>query len=102
MTTSAERLHLARVASLGCIVCGYSAEVHHLKHDPITGQHLGMGQRASHFHTIPLCPGCHRLGGYGVAYHAGPRAFELAHGTEIDLWTKTQRLLGMEVKDGAA
>lgn len=91
MTTSAERLHLARVASLGCIVCGYPAEVHHLKHDPITGQHLGMGQRASHFHTIPLCSRCHRTGGLGVAYHASPRTWEGIHGTEIELWKLTNQ-----------
>ena len=91
MTTSAERLHLARVASLGCIICGAPAEVHHLKHDPITGPHLGMGQRASHFHTIPLCPRCHRTGGIGVAYHASPRTWEGIHGTEIELWKLTNQ-----------
>lgn len=99
MTTTAERIHLGRVAALGCIVCRLQglgdapAEVHHLKRNPETGAHLGMGQRASHFHTIPLCPTHHRAGGFGVAYHAGPRQFEANYGTETELWAEVQRLL---------
>ena len=97
--TTAERKHLDAVASLGCIVChreglGFApAEIHHLKRNPETGAHLGMGQRASHFHTIPLCPTHHRAGGFGVAYHAGPRQFEKHFGTEAELWAEVQRLL---------
>ena len=96
---AAERKHLDAVASLGCIVClnegmGFApAEIHHLKRNPETGAKLGMGQRASHFHTIPLCPTHHRAGGFGVAYHAGPRQFEANFGTETELWSEVQRLL---------
>lgn len=108
MATKAEQAHLDAVSALGCIVCGkdgmftIEAEIHHLKHDPTTGQHLGMSQRASNFHVIPLCPRCHRTGGLGVAYHAGPRSFEAQHGTEIELWHKTQSLLGLEESNDAA
>lgn len=98
---NAEKAHLDRVSSLGCIVCkasdglfGWSdAEIHHLRRNPETGEHLGISQRASHFHTIPLCPSCHRTGGFGVAYHAGPREFEKRNGTETELWLKVQELL---------
>ena len=85
-----ERSHLAAVASLGCAICGNPAEIHHLRHNPETGQHLGMSQRASHWHVIPLCPAHHRTGGPGVAYHAGPRAWEEAHGTEIEIWRQVE------------
>lgn len=52
----AEKEHLSKVASVGCIVCrnlGFGespAEIHHVR----TGQ--GMGQRASNYEVIPLCP----------------------------------------------
>ena len=96
---AAERKHLDAVASLGCIVClnegmGFApAEIHHLKRNPETGAKLGMGQRASHFHTIPLCPTHHRAGGFGVAYHAGPRQFEKLYGTETELWGQVRERL---------
>lgn len=93
MTTSAERLHMSLVAGLGCVICHAPAEIHHMKTNPITGRHLGMGQRASNFHVIPLCPRHHRQGRMGEAYHSGPRAWEVIHGTEIELWAKVQELL---------
>lgn len=49
-----EKLHLSRVAGLGCIVCKNlrlgetPAEIHHIR----TGQ--GVGQRADNFKVIPL------------------------------------------------
>lgn len=83
--TVAERKHMGRVAALGCIACekeghfGTPAEIHHLRH----GQ--GVAQRSSHYRTLPLCPRHHRLGNHGVAYHAGPKAFEAKYGTELEL-----------------
>lgn len=93
--TKAEKLHLSRVAALGCIVCaqlGYPdspAGIHHIR----TGQ--GAGQRAGHFHTIPLCPIHHQTGGYGVAYHAGPQAWENNFGTETELLAQVNAELGI-------
>lgn len=89
----AERSHLSAVAALGCLLCGAPAEIHHCRRDPETGEHLGLGQRASNFHVLPLCPIHHRTGGMGTAYHAGPRAWESIHGTETELWYRVQALL---------
>jgi len=86
--TAKKRLHLARVAALGCVICrnmGYGAtpaEIHHIR----TGQGL---KRASHFETIPLCHAHHRTGGYGVAFHAGKAAFEANYGSELELLQQT-------------
>lgn len=97
--TKDEQNHLDRVSALGCIVCGkygmfpVDVEIHHLRRNPETGEHLGMSQRASHFHTIPLCERHHRTGRMGEAYHSGPRAWEQIHGTETELWAKVQELL---------
>ena len=81
----AEREYLNRVVSLGCIVCknlGYGetpAHVHHIR----TGK--GMGQRASNYETIPLCPAHHQNGGHGVAIHAGQKTWEANFGAELEL-----------------
>jgi hypothetical protein len=66
----AERLHLQKVASDGCVVCRLfegvdsgPCEIHHIR--------TGMGTtRANHFQVIGLCAAHHRTGGYGVAIHA--------------------------------
>jgi hypothetical protein len=84
---------MTRVAELGCIVCrnifGLHSipEIHHIR----TGQ--GAGQRASNYDTIGLCPLHHRLGGYGVAIHAGQKEFEKRYGTETELLAQTKNLL---------
>ena len=78
-----EREHLAKVASLGCVICGLrQTEVHHLRSG------MGMGQRSSHFRTIPLCHVHHRTGGFGVAIHGGTREFQRNFGTEEELLKK--------------
>lgn len=91
--TEAEKTHLNRVAQLGCIVCNNlmmgrtPAEIHHLR----DGQ--GVSQRSNHFRVIPLCPTHHRTGGYGVAFHAGEKAFEEKYGTELELLEQVNSLL---------
>jgi len=85
MATKAETEYMNRVADLGCICCNMlgfpdtPAELHHIR----TGQ--GMGQRASNYEIIPLCPTHHRTGDYGTAYHKGSVAFEEEFGTELQL-----------------
>lgn len=90
-----DRKHMARVAALGCIICGAPATVHHL-----TGpKYRGMGQKADDRNTIPLCPPHHQNGGHGVAIHAGLKAFEAKFGTQDELLAKTNRLLGIETNE---
>lgn len=83
--TKTDRIWLSRVAALGCIVCknlGFGetpAEIHHVR----TGQ--GAGQRADHRKTIPPCHQHHRVGGHGVAIHAGKKTWEQKYGSETEL-----------------
>lgn len=78
MTTVDQKKHMNRVAELGCAVCrrmgyeGTPAELHH----PRRG--TGLGQRASNYDVIPLCPehhrgktGVHGLGTKGFPKHWG-------------------------------
>ncbi|WP_420285060.1 Ref family recombination enhancement nuclease [Serratia liquefaciens] len=96
MSTKAEKVHLNRVASLGCIVCknlGYEdtpAQIHHIR----TGK--GRAQRASHYETLPLCPMHHQHGGHGVALHAGQKTWEQNYGTELELLAQVRAELGIE------
>lgn len=92
MTTSAEREHLGKVASLGCIVCRNlglgktPAEVHHLR------AFAGTGQRAKHKQTIPLCAAHHRTGAGGaIAFHRAPGQFQATYGTETALLRQTEK-----------
>lgn len=88
--TKAEKIHMSRVAELGCIICKSPAELHH----PRNG--AGIGQRSSHFDVIPLCPIHHRIGGFGVAIHAGQKTFEANFGTEQELLAQTRKLLNAD------
>ncbi len=86
-----ERNHYDKLSQLGCIVCnvlghGYSApHIHHIK-----SGNAGMGKKSHWSLAIPLCPTHHQHGGYGVAIHAGKKAFEAAVGmTEVELLNAT-------------
>ena len=58
-----EKEYYAKVAALGCLICGRPAEIHHInKH--------GMNMRkGNHKNIVPLCPDHHRLGKAGQAIH---------------------------------
>lgn len=96
--TKYERLHYGRLSHLGCIVClikgyGYSQpEVHHIK-----SGNAGIGMKSHWSLAIPLCPQHHRLGGHGIAVHAGKLKFEENFGTEVELLNRTLNLLDSSV-----
>lgn len=91
--TKAEREYMGSVAALGCVACmnlghqGTPAEIHHL----LNGK--GVGQRAAHERTIPLCPWHHRNGGPGNAIHSGIKTWEASHGTELKLLEQIEVML---------
>ena len=88
--TADEREYMGLAGRLSCAARGcmnYPVELHH----PRRG--AGMGRRASHFDVIPLCPGHHRTGGFGVAIHGGQKTWEAKFGTEAELTKKTQHLV---------
>lgn len=95
--TKAEQAHLNAVSNLGCIVCRLylgvfsPCHIHHIR------QGMGMGQRNTNYMVLGLCPPHHQTGGYGVAFHAGKKAFEENFGNELELWEKQNELLGVSV-----
>ena len=92
MTTKAEKLHMSRVAALGCRVCcnefglHSEPELHHIGNG-------AMGKRATNYEVIGLCFLHHCGGGIGVAIHAGRKSFESNFGTERELLAQTLELL---------
>ena len=72
-----ERIHMQKVAELGCIICGAEPCLHHIRH----GQ--GMGQKASNYEVIPLCH-FHHQGKEGI-HTMGTRAWQAKYGSEVEL-----------------
>jgi hypothetical protein len=90
---------MGRVAALGCIVCrrlrlGDSpAEVHHIRE--------GQGrQRASDFHTIPLCYPHHR--GQDGIHHLGTKAWHRRFWPERELLAEVLADLGVTPEGSAS
>lgn len=88
MTTLKEKKHMGRVAQLPCAICSTEpVEVHHIR----SGDAAGMGQRASTYLCIPLCPACHR-GPRGV--HGDKGLLRAGKHTEMSLLAGTiERLI---------
>lgn len=82
--TKAEREHMTRVAGLGCVICGDVAQVHH-----ITG--AGMGLRASHYDTYPLCL-LHHTGSEGI-HTIGIKTWQARFGYEREFLAQTKQVL---------
>jgi len=87
--TKQEKEHYDKLHQIGCIVClreghGYiEPTIHHTRFD------AGMGMKSNWGKAIPLCPMHHQHGGYGIAFHAGAKAFEERYGTEEELLDAT-------------
>jgi hypothetical protein len=74
---------MARVAALGCLVCGaWPVELHHLP-DP-----------RSDWRVIPLCPMHHRREYGPQAYHYSRRNFNARHGSDEELLARVKAMLG--------
>lgn len=93
--TKAEKAHLDRVQTLGCVACylqgtpGTRAEIHH----PQAG--TGAGRKASHWDAIALCPAHHRGTQHPAvpSIHLAKRAFINQFGTEQELLELVRRKL---------
>ena len=66
--------HMARVAELPCIACGYQpVHVHHIRKAPLTGA----GLKASDWFAFPLCQKHH------ADLHSDIPAWEMAYGSQV-------------------
>lgn len=69
-----EKAHADNVASMGCLVCGQPAEVHH--------EPDGAGARRNHKMIVPLCPMHHRDNKHG-RHGLGREGFEQTYGINL-------------------
>jgi hypothetical protein len=81
VATRLEREHMSKVASLGCLVCQMPTQLHHIR--PVG---LGIGNRSSHYHVVPLCRE-HHTGQFSI--HNCKEQFEAMYGTEEELLHRT-------------
>ncbi len=91
--TYAEKIHMQKVAELGCIACrklgyyGTPAELHHIQ----SGM---LGKKSDNFSVIPLCPYHHRTS--LESYHQRPIWFTETFGTQTELLQETLEWLKSE------
>ena len=71
--------HLAKVAAMGCCVCGQDAQAHHILDGSVAevGIIKGMGMRTPDELAIPLCQPHHS------ELHANVTEWEAQHGTQL-------------------
>ena len=78
--------HMAKVASLPCVICGYwPVQVHHV----ICGRFSQA--KASDFQTIPLCPQHHTDG--PDAIHNGKESWVEKYGEDTDYLKRVDEML---------
>lgn len=90
--TVAEKRHMDRVASLGCVLCtelGQEPTGRITLHHPREGQ--GGAQRSPHWLVIPLCEDCHQ--GEHNGWHGRRALWRLARWTELDALAATIQAL---------
>lgn len=77
--TVAERIHMDRIAQMGCLVCGGEAAVHHVVSDGY--------QRITRNHKLvaPLCPFHHQYN-HDAVHVIGHRKFTEVHGIDLLKW----------------
>lgn len=83
------RAHMARVAALGCLICGGPAEVHHVR----TGNQSRDDRR-----VVPLCAFHHRDSRMGFHGLGSERLFYAEHG--VSLSGEAERLAAESVELG--
>lgn len=82
--TATQKRRFERVASLGCVICGGIAEVHHCN--------TGAGGRKDHDKVIGLCVEHHR-GSVGI-HTLSRRTWQKMYGTEHLFLNQVSRQLG--------
>lgn len=80
-TTKAKR-HLALVAQLSCVICGWT---------PVVCHHVIMGRfaqrKSSDFSTIPLCHWHHNM------VHSNPAGWKAAYGADTDYLPRVAEMI---------
>lgn len=87
-----EKFHADRIASMGCLVTGGPAEIHHEKD--------GIGAKRDHRYLVPLSPEYHRTGPMARHVIGKQRFSDEVLGFDILEWAKEQWKITEEMYDG--
>lgn len=79
---------MAKVALLGCIICGNNQVVLH--HITTT---RGFGAKATNYEILPLCFLHHDGGVHGISLHAGVATWEKKFGTQVSWVERVNKLI---------
>ncbi len=88
--TLEDKKRFSMLSELGCIICLQPAEIHHLKGIEFGS---GIGIKAPHKFTIPLCPNHHR--GADGFHVIGKKTWEARFSTQKHLLTITNDKIKM-------
>lgn len=78
-----DQAHMARIAALGCLICGQPAHAHHV--DIVLPKKLG--PKVTDYATAPLCPDHHLNNKQDCAHgYGGEREFWARHRIDIAAW----------------
>lgn len=87
--TAAQQDYHNQARALGCLLCGRSPQIHHIREGV-----LGMGQKVDHWRILPLCYDHHEgERGGDVSLHGSPALFKKLHGSELELEKKLKEEL---------
>ena len=87
-TSPEEKAYMSAVAALGCWACRKDgiydtpAQLHHVRGG------VGMSQRSSHMHVVPLCPQHHTGVGMPLSFisiHGNQKKFHEKYGSDAEL-----------------
>lgn len=81
--------YMNAVASIGCIICGAPAQIHHIRTELNSKSDLLI---------LPLCPYHHTDGPSGDAIHNGKFEFRCLYGTEFSLLAKVLDNIARRIK----
>jgi len=77
-----ERIHLDRIAAIGCLVCGAPAQVHHVKAKYAS-------RRRDHKSVAPLCES-HHTGHLGLHGLGSNEKFECLYDIDLVAWAQQE------------
>lgn len=91
-------LHYARLKQIGCKISRRQpVQIHHCRSGSMAneGFSVGIGQKASHWLTIPLHVDYH-VGDQGI-HKIGVKTWEAHYGRQVDLLDEISKMLGYNV-----
>lgn len=87
--TAAQKRRAAKIVTMGCLICGGEAEIHHIG--------TGAGGRRDHSRIVPLCPYHHRgPNGIDGRQKYSKKTWQQTFMTEPEMESRVKAFLALE------